>query len=88
MDLMTFKLILFVFSFFATVLSLIFMLSPRLFSQVEELLGLEFGTSTDFATVLEGRINIINDWVFKHRLIIGPILSILAALNTRNALYF
>jgi len=80
-----FKAALIVFSFLATILSLIFMLAPSLFNKIEEFLGLEIGGSASFVTVLEGRMMFVHDWVFGNRLVFGPVLSVLAAVNTRNA---
>lgn len=83
-----FKVTLIVFSALACGLSLIFMLSPGLFSKIEEVLGFEFGSSQQFVTVLEGRINFLNDWIARNRVILGPVLVIIAAINTKNACFF
>lgn len=83
-----FKLSLIVFSAFATVLSVIFMLSLDLFRRIEEFLGMEFGGSAGFATVLEGKVDFVNDWVYRNHIFFGPLFAILAALNTRNACLF
>jgi hypothetical protein len=77
--------LLLVFSAIATLLSLIFMLFPDFFAKIEEFLGFEFGGSGSFATLLEGKINFVNDWVFNHRSLCGPLLCVLAAVNTKNA---
>jgi|GEM_PF-874724 len=74
-------------SFLATVLSLIFMLAPAFFSRIEEFLGLEVGGSVVMLTVLEGRVMFVHDWAFNNRFVLGPLLSVLAAINTRNAVY-
>ncbi|MFA5039630.1 MAG: hypothetical protein WC732_08135 [Candidatus Omnitrophota bacterium] len=87
MELLIFKLLLIVFSAFATVMSLVFMLSPKLFSRIEEALGMEFGASA-YVTILEGRINFLNDWVYRNHILFGPLLAVLAAWNTRNAVFF
>lgn len=87
MWLLIFKVCLIVFSALATGLSVIFMLFPSLFTRIEEILGMEFGGYTSFAVALEGKINIINDWVGRYRAITGPVLAILAAINTRNAVF-
>ncbi len=81
------KAALVVFSFLATILSVIFMLAPGLFDRIEEFLGLEVGGSAVFLTVLEGRVMFVHNWVFDNRFVFGPILSVLAAINTRNAVY-
>ncbi len=80
-----FKVALIVFSFLATVLSLIFMLAPNLFNSIEEFLGMEVGGGVGFLTVLEGRVMFVHNWVFENRFVFGPLLSVLAAINTRNA---
>lgn len=82
-----FKTLLIVFSAIATVLSLIFMLSPRLFRSIEEFLGLEFN-SRIYVTVLEGKVDFINDWIHRNHSIFGPLFAVLAALNMRNAFFF
>ena len=87
MWLIFFKIFLIVFSGIATFLSVIFMLSPELFSKIEETLGMEFGAGATYATILEGKINFLNDWVYGNRFIFGPLLAILAAINTRNAFF-
>jgi len=87
MTLFFFKVSLIVFSALATVLSVIFMLAPGLFNRIEEFLGMEVGGSAVFLTVLEGRVMFVHSWVFNNRLVFGPILSLLAAINTRNAVY-
>lgn len=82
-----FKVLLVVFSGLACGLSLVFMLLPDLFDKIEEFLGLEFG-GEQFITVLEGRVNLLNDWISKNRVLLGPILAVLAAINTKNACFF
>lgn len=82
---MVFKHLMIVFSAAATVLSLIFMLSPELYRRIEEFLGFEFGGGSGFVTLLEGRINFLNDWIFQNRVFFGPLFAVLAAWNTRNA---
>ena len=81
------KIFLVIFSSLASFLSLVFMISPTAFSKIEEYVSLEFGGSADFVTVLEGKINFLNDWVFDNRAFFGPLLAILAALNTRSAFF-
>ena len=87
MAIMIFKVLLIVFSAAATTLSVIFMLSPSLFRAIEEFLGLEFGAGS-YVTILEGKINFLNDWIGRNRVFFGPLFAILAALNTRNAFFF
>jgi hypothetical protein len=82
-----FKVFLVVFSGIATLLSLLFMLCPSGFRALEEMMGLEIGWQTTVTTVLEGRINLINDWVYKNHFLFGPLLALIAAFNTRSA-YF
>lgn len=77
-----------VFSFLATLISLIFMLSPESYQRLEDFLSLEFGSPVYFNTTLEGKINILNDWVLQNRMVFGPLLAVLAALNTRNIFFF
>jgi hypothetical protein len=80
------KTMLVVFSGIATCLSLIFMLFPDLFTRIEEFLGFEFGGGGgSFSTLLEGKINFVNDWVYAHRVLCGPFLTVVAAINTRNS---
>ncbi len=85
---MALKILIVVFSALASLLSLIFMLNPKLFRKIEEFLGMEFGNSGEsFATVLEGKINFVNDWVFNNRIIFGPLFALVAAINTRNLFF-
>jgi hypothetical protein len=63
------------------------MLSPKLFSEIEEFLSLEFGGGDKYVTVLEGEINFLNDWLHKNRFIAGSLFSFLAAWNTRNTFF-
>ena len=88
MALLIIKAFVIVFSSLATFLSLVFMLSPSFFSRIEEFLGMEFGGSAAFATVLEGRINLLNDWVCRNRVFFGPLFAILGAMNIRSAFFF
>jgi len=88
MALLLFKAFVIVFSTLATFLSLVFMLFPSFFSKIEEFLGMEFGGSAAFVTVLEGRINFLNDWVSRNRAFFGPLFAILGAINIRNAFFF
>ncbi len=83
-----FKVLLIVFSALACGLSVIFMFSAQLFSRIEEFLGFEFGSGQQFITVLEGKINFLNDWINRNRIIFGPIMAVMAAINTRNACFF
>lgn len=87
MAFLIFKALLIVFSAAATFLSLVFMLSPQLFSRIEEILGLELGASA-YVTILEGKINFLNDWVARNRVFFGPLFAVIAAINTRNACFF
>ena len=82
-----FKAVLVIFSGLTTGLCLLFMLSPGKFRVLEEMLGLEIGWETSFTTVLEGRITVINDWIFKYHIFFGPLLALVAAWNTRNAFF-
>jgi hypothetical protein len=82
-----FKYALVIFSGAAACLSLLFMLSPNSFRVLEEMMGLEIGWETTVTTVLEGRINILNDWVYKNHVFFGPLLAILAAWNTRSVFF-
>jgi hypothetical protein len=81
------KTFLVVFSGVATFLSLLFMLSPSSFRVLEEMMGLEIGWEATFTTVLEGRITVINDWLYKNHVFFGPLLALIAAWNTRNAFF-
>ena len=81
------KTFLVIFSGITTGLCLLFMLSPSTFRLLEEMLGLEIGWESSFTTVLEGRITVINDWVYKHHVFFGPLLALVAAWNTRNAFF-
>lgn len=81
-----FKVLLIVFSSLTAVLSLIFMLSGELFSKIEEALGMEVGAVV-FATALEGKINFVNNWVYRNKNFFGPLFAVLAAYNTRNAFF-
>ncbi len=83
-----FKAFLVVFSACATGLSLLFMLFPDRFRKLEEVLGLEIGWESSLTTVLEGKITVINDWAYRNHIYFGPLLAIIAALNTRNAFFF
>lgn len=81
-------ILLMIFSFFATLISLILMLSPEAYQRLEDAFSSEFGGAGSFNTALEGKINIVNDWILRNRLLFGPLFTILAALNTRNAFLF
>ena len=82
-----FKAFLVVFSGIASFLCLVFMLSPSFFSQIEEALGMQIGGTRMMISVLEGKINFINDWCYKNHVFCGPTLAILAAWNTRSAFF-
>ncbi len=86
LELLKFTLI--VFSAISTFLSLVFMFSPALFSKIEEAVSISLGTKNSFNAALEGEINFFNDWVKRNRFLFGPLLVILAAINTRNAFFF
>ena len=85
MTLLVIKAALIVFSSLATILSVIFMLSPESFNNIEEFLGMEVGGRAVFLTVLEGRVMFVHNWVLSNRFVLGPVLCILAAMNTRSA---
>jgi hypothetical protein len=82
-----FKAFLVVFSGSASFLCLIFMLSPTTFSRIEDALGIEIGGTRIMVSVLEGKINFINDWCYKNHVLCGPVLAVLAAWNTRSAFF-
>lgn len=79
-----FKVCLIVLSAATTLLSFMFMFSPKLFSMIEKSLGLEFGSKI---TALEGEVNIVRDEQFKYRYFLGPLLALLSGLNTINAFF-
>lgn len=81
------KAFLIVFSGLASFLGLVFMLSPTTFSKIEEALGIEIGGTRMLVSVLEGKINFINDWCYKNHVFCGPALAVLAAWNTRSAFF-
>ncbi len=87
MQIMIVKMTMMVFSIIATFLSFVFMLSPPLFSKFEEFAALEFGDNVSFTTVLEGRINFLDDWLHKHRMFIGPLLIFLSGWNTLEVFF-
>ncbi len=86
--LIIFRDLILVFSGLATALSLIFMLWPSVFKEIEELLGLEIGAEVAFSTVLEGRIMVLHNWVYQNHAFFGPAMALVAAWNTRNAYFF
>lgn len=63
------------------------MLSPNSFRVLEEMLGLQISWEVSATTLLEGRITIINDWIYRNHMFFGPLLAVTAAWNTRTA-YF
>lgn len=82
------KTFLIIFSALATGLSLLFMLYPIKFRMLEELLGMEIGWEASVSTILEGKITVINDWIYRNHVAFGPLLAIIAAWNTRSFFFF
>ena len=79
-----FKMCLIIVSAGTTVLSFMFMFSPKLFAKVEKSLGLNFGSNI---TALEGDVNIVQEEIFKYRYLLGPLLALLSGLNTINSFF-
>ncbi len=79
-----FYLLVLVFSFLTTLLSLVFIFSPDLFSKIEEYLGMEFGGDPTFNSAIEGKVNLLHDWVSDHRAFFGPLFVVTSAINTKN----
>ncbi|MDD5352846.1 MAG: hypothetical protein PHS93_06755 [Candidatus Omnitrophica bacterium] len=71
----------------ALIFSLIFLLSLELYLRLEEIANTELGLTAVFLTVLEEKINFLNDWIFKHRLACG-ILFVLLSLHNIKSLIF
>ena len=71
----------------ATFVSVVFMMSPSRFAQLEEFLTLQFGGEVRIVSIIEGEVNFLNDWIKRNRIFFGPLFSVLAALNTRNAFF-
>lgn len=65
-------------------LSLIFLLFPDLYFSIEEMLDIELFHSTHFLTVVEGEINILNEWIIKYRLIFGLLFVLLSLYNIKS----
>jgi hypothetical protein len=45
---------------------------------------LEVFTSKAFFTALEGKINFLNDWIFRYRLIFGTLFVFFSLYNIRS----
>ena len=73
-------------SFVTLLLSLIFLLFPRLYFRIEEIVDAEILPTTEFFTALEGRINFINDWVFKNRVVFGVLFVSCSMYNIKSFL--
>ena len=71
-------------SFGTLCLSLIFLLFPDLYLRIEEIVDLELISETDFFTTLEGKINFLNDWIFKNRIFFGILFVLLSFYNIKS----
>ena len=71
-------------SFGTLFFSLIFLLFPDLYIRIEEAVNMDLMKSTTFFTVLEGKIDVINDWIFKNRIFFGVLFVTLSIYNIRS----
>jgi multisubunit Na+/H+ antiporter MnhG subunit len=71
-------------SFGTLFFSLIFLLFPDLYFRIEDAVGRDLFGSTTFLTALEGRVNFLNDWIFKYRLLFGTLFVLLSLYNIRS----
>jgi len=78
------KIILISTSFGTLFLSLVFLLSPELYSRIEDMVNSELIKSTAMTTVLEGRINFLNDWIIRNRAFFGILFIVLSIFNIRS----
>ena len=71
-------------SFASFIISLIYIFSPETYSRLEEILYIDFGPGMPLLSILEGEINIIDDWIYERRFVFGSILAILSFSNCIN----
>ncbi|MDD5292218.1 MAG: hypothetical protein PHY46_03440 [Candidatus Omnitrophica bacterium] len=71
-------------SFTTFAFSVIFMFLPRLYSRLEEILNMDLLPQTVWFTVLEGRINFINDWIIKNRIVFGVLFISSSIYNIKS----
>jgi hypothetical protein len=84
MDISIVKYILLGDSFITLTLSLIFLLSPKIYLRLEEILSIEIFPETVWLTVLEGKINFINDWIFQNRVVFGTLFVFVSLYNIKT----
>ena len=71
-------------SFGTLFFSLIFLLFPDLYVRIENTVNMELFESTTFLTALEGKIDFLNDWIFKNRIIFGILFVLLSLYNIKS----
>ena len=80
------KIALLVASLTTFVLSLIFLFSPELYFRLEDRLNSDIISRVEFLTVVEGKVNVINDWIFENRIIFGTLFVLLSLYNVKSLL--
>jgi len=73
-------------SFISLSLSLIFLLLPRLYLRLDEMFSLNFLPESEWLTTLEGKMDILNDWVIKNRIIFGTLFVVLSLYNIKTVI--
>lgn len=80
------KIVLLVASLVTAILSLIFLFSPELYVRLEERLNSDVIGRVEFLTVVEGKVDVINDWIFENRIIFGTLFVLLSLYNIKSLL--
>jgi len=65
-------------------LSLVLFISPNLYLRIEEILNFEIIPQAQFITVLEGKIDFINQFIIRNRLFFGPLFIFLSIYNIKT----
>ena len=78
------KIILLIASVITFILSVIFLMFPATYVRIEELLNLDLIHRVEFLTTLEGKINVVNDWMMQNRIIFGLLFVLLSLYNIKS----
>ena len=65
-------------------LSLVLFISPQMYLRIEETLNFDIIPQAQFITVLEGKIDFMNDFIIRNRFFFGPLFAILSIYNFKS----
>jgi len=66
------------------ILSLIFLLSPDTYVRLENMLNMDVINRIEFLSSIEGKVEVLNEWILENRVIFGLLFVLLSLYNIKS----